>query len=254
MSITICLAQSKGGTSKTSSVINIGAGLLKAGHKVLAVDVDQQASLTLSLGIEPSSLKQSMRALLIDPAVTAEQILVPTQEGIDLLPANLDLSMVEFHMPAVGREKVLSKKLRPMASKYDFVLIDTPPSFAVTTLNAMSASNYLLVPIQPEPLCLLGMAQLTEAFNLVKQNTNPRLKMLGVFIALYDGRIRNHREIAEQIREDWGDLAFKSFIRRRSNMLDSTLEGRSMISLNLKSEVAQDYQALTREVLQRVNK
>lgn len=247
----ICLAQSKGGTSKTTTAINLAACLVQNGYKVLAVDTDQQASLTVSLGINPSDNPKSMRALLTEINTKPSDILVHTQENIDLLPANVDLSLVEFYMPAVGRERVLDKKLRPFSKNYDFVVVDTPPSFAITTLNAMAASDYILVPFQPEPLCLLGMSQLTEAFELVRSNANPRLKILGLFITLYDSRVRYHRDIAEQIREDWKNQLFDTIIRRRSNVLEATLEGRSIVSLRANSEVAQDYQALAREVISR---
>jgi len=252
MAKVICLAQQKGGTSKTSSVLNLSACLVQAGYKVLAVDVDQQASLTVSLGVDLSNLKRSMQALLTEQAVAAEEVIVKTEEGIDLIPANVDLAMVEFQMPSISRERVLARKLHPLKDRYDFILIDTPPSFAITTLNAMVAAEYLLVPVQPEPLCLLGMSQLTKFFQLVQQDTNPHIRHLGVFIALYDGRSNYHKEITKQIREDWGDLAFQTVIRRRMNILEATLKGQATTTLAPNSEVAQDYQALTKEILARV--
>jgi chromosome partitioning protein len=252
MTKTIALCQSKGGTSKTSSVLNISACLVRNGYRVLAVDVDQQASLTVSLGIDPATLPLSMRAILTDPEVTANDVLVQTQEGIDLIPANLDLSLVEFHMSPVGRDRILARKLHQIAPNYDFIVIDTPPSFAITTLNAMAAADYLLVPMQPEPLCLLGMSQLTEAYKLVQQDANPKLEILGIFIALYDGRSSYHRDIAAKVRQDWGELTFKTIIRRRMGILEAALEGRATVSLSPNSEIAQDYLALTGEILSRV--
>ncbi|MEI6046189.1 MAG: AAA family ATPase [Chloroflexota bacterium] len=155
----ICLTQSKGGTSKTSSVWNIAACMVNQGYKVLAVDTDQQANLTTSLGVDPLELEgRSVYTLFTDSQVKAKEIIIATAEGIDLLPANNDLSVVEFSIKgAVSREKILARKLRPVVESYDYILIDTPPSFSLTTLNAMSAANYLLCPIQPEPYCLDGM-------------------------------------------------------------------------------------------------
>jgi chromosome partitioning protein len=253
MAKVICLAQSKGGTSKTSSVLNIAASMAEKGHKVLVIDADQQASLTISLGVDPLQLKNSLYAVLSDPNVAIADILITTKEGIDLVPADVDLAMVEFSIPgAVGREKVLSKKLRPIRNDYDFILIDTPPSFAITTLNAMSAADYLAVPVQPEPLCVHALRQLTQNFEMIQENSNPNLKMLGIFITMYDSRLRGHREIAEQLKQDWGDLCFKTLVRRRSNILESTLEGKSIIAVQRNSDLSQDYQALTKEVLARV--
>ncbi len=254
MATTICLAQSKGGSGKTSSVLNLGASLVKANYRVLLVDTDQQANLTASLGVDLDALQLSMRDLFIEPQVSAKDILIKTPEGLDLLPASTNLSMVEFKMNPVNRERQLAKKLHAISNEYDFCLIDTAPSFAIPTLNAMASANYLLVPVQPEPLCLLSMSQLDEVYNMVRNEINPRLNLLGLFITLYDSRVKLHREIAQKVRTDWGEQVLQTVIRRRSNILDSTLEGRSMVSFNANSEISQDYQKLTQEVLGRVQK
>jgi len=251
----ICLAQSKGGTSKTSSVINIAACLVQQGYKVLAVDLDMQANLTTGLGIDPANLEQTMHALLTNPKVKAEHIVVKTQEKIDLLPADVDLSTVEFSIKEIaGREKILARKLRPFVGDYDFCLIDTPPSFAITTLNALSASDLLLSPIQPEPFCLRGMKNLIQTFELIRDVANPYLEMLGVFITLYQNNLLAHRELAETIRQDWGDKAFETVIRRRSGieMAEATAIGRSIVNYKPSSDLAHDYSALTKEIVNRV--
>jgi chromosome partitioning protein len=193
-----------------------------------------------------------MRALLTDEKVLAENIVVQTAEGLDLLPSNIDLALVEFHMPAVARERVLDKKLRSLLPQYDYVLIDTPPTFSITTLNAMAASDYLLIPFQPEPLCLYGLSQLQESYEMVKNNIRPNFKLLGLFVTLYDARSRVHKGIEAKVREDWGELVFKTVIHRRLNMLDASLEGRALVSINSNSELALEYKALTEEVIFRV--
>lgn len=251
MAKTICLAQSKGGTSKTSSVLNIAAALVGAGHRVLVVDTDQQASLTVSLGIDPLELPQTMRHLLIDEKVQARDILTQTQEGIDLIPASIDLAMIEFSMPPVARERVLATKLNPLKSEYDFILIDTPPTFSITTLNAMSASDYVLVPVQPEPLCLYGLEQLNDTVGMIKRNIQPSLSILGLFLTLFDTRSRIHKGLETQLREGWGDLVLKTVIHRRINILEASLEGKSVVKGRPGSELAHEYQQLTREVLER---
>jgi chromosome partitioning protein len=249
----ICLAQSKGGTSKTSSTLNVSACLLQKGYRVLTCDLDQQASLTISLGTDPLKHPLNMYSLLTDAGVTAEDVIVKTEEGIDLIPADLDLSVVELNLKeTIGRERLLKKKLSSVAGDYDFILIDTPPSFALTTFNGMAAADYLLVPVQPEPLCLYGLRRLTENLKLIQENSNPTLRMLGVFITLYDSRLGGHKEIADQIREGWGKQAFKTVIRRRSNILQATVEARSVITMQENSDLAHDYKALTEEVLIRV--
>jgi chromosome partitioning protein len=253
MAVIICLAQQKGGTSKTSSVWNISACLVQNGYRVLAVDMDMQANLTYSLGVNPLELSQTMYALMADSQVKAGDILVKTGDGIDLLPADNDLSVVEFAMKeALGREKVLARKLRPIASDYDFILIDTPPSFAITTLNAMSAAGYLLCPIQPEPYCLDGMRNLVRTYEMVQENANPKLEILGVFVTMYNHRLKAHREIAEVIKRDWEDKAFNTVIRERTNILESTVDGKPIVLYKPTSDLAQDYRELTKEIIERV--
>lgn len=251
---TICLAQYKGGTGKTSSVINIAVCMKQLGYKVLVVDMDQQANLTVWLGINPTELASNISDLLTDENVAAQNILIHTKEGIDLLPSNIDLALVEMRMSPMQREMVLARKLQPIKDNYDFILIDTPPNFIMTTINAMTAADYLLVPIQPEPLCLFGLSQLTQTFDLIKRTTNPNVELLGVFITLYDARIAANVQIAEKVRQDWQRLTFETVIRRRSNVHEATLKYQSIISLYPNSELSQDYKALTREVVSRVQK
>lgn len=247
----ICLAQYKGGTGKTTAVINISACLAKKGYKVLAIDLDQQSSLTVWMGINPIELKHTMRSLLTTQ-ITAEEILVPTQEGVDLLPAHIDLALVELHMPPLEREKILLRKIKPLLARYDYILIDTPPNFIMTTVNAMTAADFLLVPIQPEPLCLYGMSQLSETLNLVQSTSNPALKLLGVFTTLYDTRLSLQRDIVDKVAADWGELTFKTVIKRRSSLLEATLERQSIIKLKPNSDLSREYQMLTEEVIERV--
>jgi chromosome partitioning protein len=249
----ICLTQSKGGTSKTSSVWNISAALVGRGHRVLAVDVDQQANLTTSLGVDPLEVEASVYTLFTEAKVTAADIRLATVEGIDLLPANNDLAVVDFAIKeVVSREKILARKLRPITAEYDFIIIDTPPSFAITTLNAMSAAHYLVCPIQPEPYCLDGMRNLVRTYELIRQDANPGLEILGVFVTMYNSRLRAHREISEVIRNDWEEKAFKTVIRERTNILESVVDGRSIVNSRPGSDLAQDYQSLTEEILSRV--
>jgi chromosome partitioning protein len=248
----ICLAQAKGGTAKTSSVLNLSAALVQKGYRVLVADLDAQANLTQGLGINPVELEVSMYSLLSNPTLTAASTVVSTQEGIDLLPANIDLSGLDLSVNAlIGRERLLAKKLRPLLTAYDFVLIDTPPALSLATTNALTASDYLLVPIQPVQFCLNGMQNLVQHFESVRDNSNPSLKFLGVFITLYE-RITAHREISEVIRREWGELAFNTVIRKRSNIHEATLENRSVVTARPDSDLAQDYQALTEEIVNRV--
>jgi chromosome partitioning protein len=250
--VVICLAQAKGGTSKTSSTLNIAACLNAADYKVLVVDLDAQANLTQGLGIDPVEMEHTMFSLLSNSTISYKDILVSTQEGIDLLPANIDLSGLDLSINAlIGREKLLARKLREARKEYDFILIDTPPALSLATTNALAAADYVLVPVQPVQFCLNGMQNLIQHVEAVRDNSNPNLRTLGVFVTLYE-RITAHREIAEVVKQDWGDLAFQTYIRKRSNIHDATLYNRSIISTQPGSDLSQDYQTLAEEILQRV--
>lgn len=254
MAKTICLAQSKGGTGKTSSTLNIGAALAEKGYKVLACDLDQQASLTVSLGVNPVDYAQAnMKQLLTEPGIKAQDLIVETQEGIDLIPSHVSLAMVEYRMPNVSREKQLSRKLKPLHDRYDYILLDTAPSLGIATLNALSAADYVTVPTQPEPLCVYGLYMLQDTIDEIRSDANPVLEMLGFFITFYDARVKGHREMEKQLREEWPDRIFKTVIKRRPSMLETTMEGRSILYLKSDSELATEYRALTEEVIKRAN-
>jgi chromosome partitioning protein len=220
---------------------------------VLTIDCDQQANLTISLGVDPLSVVgQTVRELLVDDALEADQVIIQTQEGVDLIPSNIDLAMVEFAMSPIARERVLARKLVGVQSQYDFILIDTPPTFGTTVINAMGASDYALVPVQPEPLCIYGLSQLTQSLQRVRRDVNPRIELLGLFVTLYEP-VAAHIGLTERLRQDWPDYLFKTIIRDRAINDRAVLEGRAIVSIRPKSDLALDYQALTDEVLSRVN-
>lgn len=250
----ICLAQNKGGTAKTSSVLNLAACLVYSGHRVLVIDLDQQCNLTVSLGVDPVGLNPTNFQLLTDSAVTAAETIVHTAEGIDLLPASIRLGVLNFSIQeTLGRERLLSKKLRAITGQYDFVLIDTPPSFDIATLNGLTAADYLMVPVVPERLCIEGLGNMLKTYREVRENSNPNLQMLGIFIARYDGRRTLHRELESALREEWGTSAFNTIIRERANMQEASMRSQSVLAYQRSSDLAADYQALTQEVLAHVN-
>lgn len=253
MAKTICLAQSKGGTGKSTSTLNMGAVLVERNYRVLVVDTDQQANLTIGLNVNPLELRRTMRALLTDPNITAKDVIVSTSEGLDLIPANLDLAFVERAMPELAREKVLARKLAAVQNQYDFILIDTPPSFGTVVANAMVASDYVLVPVQPEPFCIAGLVQLIENLESIRQNVHPGLHLIGLFVTLYDNREAAHIQITERLRHDWDDYMLNTVIRDSSLNDRASVEARPIVRLRPRSGIAQDYQALVEEVLNRVN-
>ncbi|NWJ47071.1 MAG: ParA family protein [Chloroflexi bacterium] len=249
----ICLAQNKGGTAKTSSVLNLAACLVQFDLRVLTVDLDQQCNLTVSLGVDPVGLNPTTFQLITDSSVTAQDTIVHTAEGIDLLPASIKLGVLNFSIQeTLGRERLLSKKIRAIIGNYDFVLIDTPPSFDIATLNGLTAADYLMVPVVPERLCVEGLGNMLRTYQEIRENSNPNLEMLGIFIARYDGRRTLHKELEGALREEWGNSAFATIIRERANMQEASMRGQSVIAYQRGSDLSADYLALTQEVLDNV--
>jgi chromosome partitioning protein len=244
----ICFAQSKGGTGKTSSTLNIAAVLVEKGYRVLVCDLDQQSNLTISLGVNPLDCEVNTYNLLTEASATAKDAIVSTTEKIDLLSAHPDLALVE----SVAREKQLARKLNPIAKNYDFILLDTAPSLGIATLNALCAANWLFIPTQPEPLCVYGLNMLIDQMENVRTESNPNLDLLGFFITFYDARSKAHKEIERGLREQWEGQILKSVIKRRNSILETTLEGKSIISLRSESDLAKEYRALTEEMIKRV--
>lgn len=250
MAIVFAVSMQKGGVGKTATTLNVAAALSREGYRILAVDCDSQASLTLSLGVNPLELNATMFELLTDPKVKAAEVVVQTSESnIDLLPAHLTLAVVEMNMrDTVGRERVLYRKIEPLRERYDFIFIDCGPTLGITTLNALGAADRVLVVVQPEPLCLFGLEQLFETIKLVRDNSNTNLEVAGIVISMYDARLKGHRDIAEQLRTQFGELVYQTPIRRRSSIIESTSNGVSIVSSKPNSDLALDYMNLAREV------
>jgi chromosome partitioning protein len=240
----------KGGVGKTATALNVSASLAKQGYRVLVVDCDSQASLTLSLGINPLELPATMFELFTEPKIKAEDVVVSTSEtNVDLIPSHLTLAVVEMQMrDAVGRERILYRKLLPLKPNYDYILIDCGPTLGITTLNALGAADKVLIVIQPEPLCVFGLEQLFDTITLIRENSNANLEIGGLVISMYDSRLKGHRDIVEQLRKQFGDMVFQTPIRRRSSIIESTANGISIVSYKPNSDLAIDYTNLALEV------
>lgn len=247
----ICMSQSKGGTGKTSGTLNIAAAMVEKGLHTLVVDLDQQANLTVSLGINPLDCEINTHSLLTQANSTANSAIVATTEGIDLIPAHPDLALIEYKMPSVARDRVIARKLAPIRDNYDFIILDTAPSLGIATLNALCAADWMLIPTQPEPLCVYGLYMLLDQMENVKAESNPNLQLLGFFITFFDARSKAHKEMEKELRQKWEGLIFQSVIKRRNSIIETTLEGQSIISLKKNSDLAKEYRALTEEVISR---
>ncbi len=247
MSKVISISNHKGGVGKTTSAINIGAGLNLLKKKVLLIDLDPQANLSQSLGLinEPINIYGALRGEYKPQPI---EIL----KGLDVIPSTLDLSGAEVEMSGeAGREYILRELIDPIRGSYDYILIDSPPSLGLLTINSFTASNEVLIPLQAQYLALQGLSKLVEVIDKIKKRLNKELKIGGVFITQYDSRKVLNRDVVETIHAHFKDEVFKTKIRDNIALAEAPAQGVDIFRYNSKSYGAEDYLALSKEVLKR---
>jgi len=247
MSKVISISNHKGGVGKTTSAINIGAGLNILKKKVLLIDLDPQANLSQSLGIiEPEKT--------IYGSIRGEYGLQPIEilKGLDLIPSTLDLSGAEVEMSGeAGREYILQELIDPIREQYDFIIIDSPPSLGLLTINAFTVSDEILIPLQAQYLALQGLTKLIEVVGKIKRRLNKGLEVGGVFITQYDNRKVLNRDVVTTIEEHFKDQVYKTKIRDNVALAEAPSQGLDIFRYNSKSYGAEDYMALSKEILKR---
>lgn len=254
---TISLAIQKGGSGKTTTAINLGGALQQMGHRVLLVDLDPQANLTQALGIleerEPNIYSQFQRVASGQKADLGS--IVEQQSGLDLVPAALELAGAELELVGVyGREQLLSRMLKPLKKEYDFILIDCPPAISMLTVNALVASDYVLMPLQAEFLPLKGVKSFMRHFERIQQSLNKKLEILGFVLTKYDKRKVMNRSVLDQLQEDYGDKVFQTRIRTNIALAQAQEKGKDIFSYQSNSNGAFDYLELAREFLMKLKK
>ncbi|TIC86354.1 ParA family protein [Nocardioides sp. GY 10127] len=249
----VSMTNQKGGVGKTTTTINLGAALAEYGRRVLLVDFDPQGSLSVGLGLNPHEMELTVYNLLMDPECTVEEVVVPSGvPNMDLLPSNIDLSAAEVQLVGeVAREQTLARVLAPAMARYDVILIDCQPSLGLLTVNALTASDGVVVPLECEYFALRGVALLKTTIDKVKQRLNPKLHVDGVLGTMYDGRTLHSREVMERLVQAWGDTVFHTVIRRTVKFSDSTVAGEPITSYASSSSGAESYRQLAREVIAR---
>ena len=246
MSRVISLSNHKGGVGKTTSTINIGAGLNRLKKKVLLIDLDPQANLSQSLGIEEPERT-------IYGALKGEYKLEPMEimPGLDLIPSTLDLSGAEVELSGeAGREYILKELIDTLRGSYDYILIDSPPSLGLLTINAFTASDEVYIPLQAQYLALQGLTKLMEVIAKIKSRLNKELKLGGVFITQYDGRKVLNRDVVETIKSHYKESLFKTAIRDNIALAEAPTQGLDIFRYNPKSYGAEDYLSLCKEITQ----
>ena len=247
----LAVANQKGGVAKTTTVVNLAAALAELGQRVLVVDLDAQACATFSLGLDPEDLEDTGATVFMtrDPQQDIATLVTTTPDGVDLLPASIDLAGADRALASVlGREYVVRDALAPLHDRYDWILLDCSPSLGIITVNALTAADSVLVPLQCETLSHRGVGQLMETIGDVQRLTNPGLQILGVLPTLFDGRTTHARAVLADLGPRYGVRVF-SPISRSIRFAEAPAAGRSILATSGTSRGANDYRTLANDIL-----
>ena len=249
----LAMCNQKGGVGKTTSTINLGAALAEYGRRVLLVDFDPQGALSVGLGVQPHELDQTVYNVIIERSTEVTDVIRSTSvEGMDLLPSNIDLSAAEVQLVAeVGREHSLLRVLRPVLDEYDYILVDCQPSLGLLTVNALTASDGVVIPLECEFFSLRGVALLIDTIDKVSERLNPKLAITGILATMYDARTLHSKEVIARVVEAFGETVFDTVINRTVRFPETTVAGRPITQWSRKSAGAKAYRTLAREVISR---
>jgi chromosome partitioning protein len=247
MATVLAFANQKGGVAKTTTTLNLGVALVEQGLRVLAVDLDPQGNLTMSQGWNPDEIDRSMFDVLVHRLPISE--IMRTNE-VDVAVSSIDLAGAELALASmIGRERALEKALAPVRESYDWILIDTPPSLGLLTINALVAADGVIVPVQCEYLSLRGLVQLENTLSMIRENLNPNVAIQGILATMFDRRLLHSREAVEILKENFGDLVLNTKIRKTVRYAEAPVKGQSIFKYDPTGEAASMYRDLAKEVL-----
>jgi chromosome partitioning protein len=243
----IAFANQKGGVAKTTTTLNLGVAFSEYGLRVLCIDLDPQGNLTMSQGMNPDTIERSMFDVLVHRMPISEVI---ASREIDVAVASIDLAGADMALSSqIGRERALQRALEPVKDRYDYILIDTPPSLGLLTINAFVAATGVIVPVQTEYLSLRGLVQLENTLQMVRENLNPTVAVMGILPTMYDKRLTHSREADEILRENFGALVYQTRIRKTIRYAEAPVKGGSIMAYEPDGEAAELYRDLAKEVL-----
>ena len=252
MAYVISIVNQKGGVGKTTTAVNLGAFLAKKRKKVLIIDLDPQGNATSGYGFDKSELENTVYDLLVNEEDIGNVIASTSVKNVDMCPTNINLAGAEVELvSAISRETILKRAVEPVLDKYDYIIIDCPPSLGLLTINALAACEGVIVPIQGEYYALEGLTQLIDTINMIKKKLNPSIGILGVVITMHDRRTQLTKQVVEEVQKYFGDKVFKTFIPRNVRLAEAPSHGQTIEEYDPKSKGSVAYQALANEVLKR---
>lgn len=251
MAKTIAIVNQKGGVGKSTTAVNLSAGLANKSNKILLIDIDPQGNASSGLGIEKSEVNYTIYDLLIESEAAVKAILHSENKNLDIIPATIELAGAEIELVSIiSRESRLKKALEPITQNYDYLIIDCPPSLGLLTLNALTAADSVLVPIQCEYYALEGLGQLMNTIDLVRKNLNPNLRIEGVLMTMYDARTNLSEQVINEVKDYFSEVVFETVIPRNVRLSEAPSFGKSILDYSSNSKGAAAYRKLAEEVIE----
>ena len=252
MGRTIAIVNQKGGVGKTTTSINLAAALAQVGKRVLLVDADPQANTSSGLGVDIQQLENTVYECLVSDIDPKTAILPTSIENLSMIPSHIDLVGAEIEMLNIEqRENILKRVLAPLKDEYDYILIDCSPSLGLITINALTASDSIIIPVQCEFFALEGIAKLLNTIKIIKSNLNPALRIEGFLLTMFDGRLRLSSQVHDEVRRHFGDLVFNTVISRNVRLSEAPSHGMSVLEYDRNSKGAKNYMNLAKELIRR---